>query len=69
MALINLIGNLEDLDQTLLICLQSGFFHPEVAIHTGGFFPRLSRAGRGKSVCAADDTGKAARFGFGYSPA
>ena len=34
MALINLIGNMEDLDQTLLICLQSGFFHPEVAIHT-----------------------------------
>lgn len=34
MALINLIGNLEDLDRTLLICLQSGFFHPEVAIHT-----------------------------------
>ena len=34
MALINLIGNLEDLDDTLLACLRSGFFHPEVAIHT-----------------------------------
>lgn len=34
MSLINLIGNMDDLDQTLLVCLRSGYFHPEMAIHT-----------------------------------
>ena len=34
MSLINLIGNMDDLDQTLLVCLRSGYFHPEIAIHT-----------------------------------
>ena len=43
MSLINLVGNLSDLDETLLRCLTSGYFHPEMAIHTidpqHGFHP------------------------------
>lgn len=34
MSLVNLVGSLEDLDETLLRCLRSGYFHPEMAIHT-----------------------------------
>lgn len=43
MSLINLVGNINDLDKTLLRCLTSGYFHPEMAIHTidpqHGFHP------------------------------
>lgn len=34
MSLINLVGDIGDLDKTLLRCLKSGYFHPEMAIHT-----------------------------------
>lgn len=34
MSLINLVGNMDDLDKTLLRCLQCGYFHPEMAIHS-----------------------------------
>ncbi|MFZ2539920.1 MAG: V-type ATPase 116kDa subunit family protein [Oscillospiraceae bacterium] len=34
MSLINLVGNMVDLDQTLLKCLECGYFHPEVSIHS-----------------------------------
>ena len=34
MSLINIVGNMTDLDKTLLRCLQWGFFHPEMAIHS-----------------------------------
>ena len=43
MRLVNLVGNLSDLDQTLLRCVQSGVFAPEMAINTldksSGFLP------------------------------
>lgn len=34
MSLINLVGNMVDLDSTLLRCLRCEYFHPEMAIHT-----------------------------------
>lgn len=34
MSLVNIVGNIEDLDKTLIHCLQSGDFHPELAIHS-----------------------------------
>ncbi len=34
MSLIYLIGNMADLDRTLLKCLDSGYFHPEMSIHS-----------------------------------
>lgn len=34
MSLVNLVGNMQDLDKTLLRCLKSGYFHPEVSIHS-----------------------------------
>lgn len=34
MSLVNLVGNMTDLDKTLLRCLKSGYFHPEMAIHS-----------------------------------
>ena len=34
MALINIAGNLSDLDETMERCLKCGYFHPEMAIHT-----------------------------------
>ena len=34
MSLINIVGNMTDLDRTLLRCLQCGFYHPEMAIHS-----------------------------------
>ena len=34
MSLINLVGNMVDLDKTLLKCLESGYFHPEMSIHS-----------------------------------
>lgn len=33
MSLVNLVGNLSDVDRTLLSCLDCGYFHPEVPIH------------------------------------
>ncbi len=43
MHLVNLVGNLSDLDQTLRRCVQSGVFAPEMAINTldksSGFAP------------------------------
>ena len=43
MRLVNLVGNLSDLDQTLLRCVQSEVFAPEMAINTldksSGFLP------------------------------
>lgn len=34
MSLVNLVGNMVDLNQTLLKCLECGYFHPEVSIHS-----------------------------------
>lgn len=34
MFLVNIVGNMVDLDQTLLQCLQCGYFHPEMSIHS-----------------------------------
>ncbi len=34
MSLINLVGSQEDLEQTCMRCLKSGYFHPEMAINT-----------------------------------
>ncbi|MEG0693607.1 MAG: hypothetical protein RR444_11080, partial [Oscillospiraceae bacterium] len=34
MSLINLVGNMVDLDRTLLKCLECGYFHPEMSIHS-----------------------------------
>lgn len=34
MSLVNLVGELEDLDNTLLRCLNSGYFHEEISIHS-----------------------------------
>lgn len=34
MALMNLVGNVPDLEETLFRCLKCGYFHPEMAIHT-----------------------------------
>lgn len=34
LSLINLVGNMADLNQTLLCCLKSGCFHPELSIHS-----------------------------------
>lgn len=34
MSLVNLVGNLSDLETTLFRCLGCGYFHPETAIHT-----------------------------------
>lgn len=33
-SLVNLVGNMTDLDKTLLECLNSGYFHPELSIHS-----------------------------------
>lgn len=33
-SLINLVGNMSDLDQTLLKCLKCGYFHPENSVHS-----------------------------------
>lgn len=34
MSLVNIVGNLKDLDKTLLRYLDSGYFHPESSIHS-----------------------------------
>lgn len=34
LSLINLVGNMSDLNQTLLCCLKSGCFHPELSVHS-----------------------------------
>ncbi|MEG2429759.1 MAG: hypothetical protein RSA99_05185, partial [Oscillospiraceae bacterium] len=34
MSLVNLVGNLVDVDQTLLRCLKSGYFHSEMSVHS-----------------------------------
>lgn len=34
MSLVNLVGNMVDLEKTLLNCLISGYFHPEMSIHS-----------------------------------
>lgn len=34
MSLVNLVGNMVDLDKTLLHCLKCGYFHPEMSIHS-----------------------------------
>lgn len=34
MSLINLTGNMRDLDQTLIKCLESEYFHPEMTLHS-----------------------------------
>lgn len=34
MSLLNIVGNIDELDKTLLICLNSGYFHPEMSVHT-----------------------------------
>ncbi len=38
-SLIDLVGLMSDLDETLLKCLQSGYFHPEKAHNSQGFVP------------------------------
>lgn len=38
-SLINLVGLMSDLDNTLFKCLQSGYFHPEKAHNSQGFIP------------------------------
>lgn len=34
MSLVNLVGNIDDLDKTLLKCMKSEYFHPESSIHS-----------------------------------
>lgn len=34
MSLVNLVGNIEDVDATLLKCLETEYFHPEISIHS-----------------------------------
>ncbi len=34
MSLINLVGNVDEIDKTLLRCLNSGYFHTEMSIHS-----------------------------------
>lgn len=34
MSLINIVGNVDEMDKTLLRCLNCGYFHPEMSIHS-----------------------------------
>ncbi|MEG0570721.1 MAG: hypothetical protein RR497_03650, partial [Oscillospiraceae bacterium] len=34
MSLINLVGNMQDLEPTINKCLESGYFQPEMSIHS-----------------------------------